>query len=530
MLLQRRFACSALLVLTLNVGLPPCGAQTSSEGKDAKDPSLADTVQQLQDQIKELRSIVSDLRSESEQYRSETRELRQELQAVIAHLPARPAETLAAAQAAAVPAEQSSAETAHAGESSAEARLSRLEEEYDLLTGKVDDQYQTKIESRSKYKIRLSGLVLMDLFSNRGSALNADIPGQVDGPDLLGRSGSTGFSLRQSQIGLEVFGPEIAGAKTRGDLQADFAGGFPYAPNGVTFGIFRLRTGSIHLDWPHTSIVAGQEAPFFSAQSPTSFATVAEPALAYAGNLWMWVPQIRVEHRMTLTENSTLHLQAGILDGLTGEPPYNRYNRSLQAGEYSRQPGYAGRVAWTYNFFGQPLTLGGGGYYSRQNWGFGRNVDAWAGTVDWNAPLGKRLGLSGEFYRGQGLGGLGGGSYQSALFSWNVADPTSRVQGLDAIGGWAQLKFRVTPKLEFNAAAGQDNPFASEIRSFPFSAYGSATEQLPAVRNQSGILNVIFRPRSDLVLSAEYGHITTFQIDNNRYTADRVSLVMGLLF
>ena len=84
------------------------------------------------------------------------------------------------------------------------------------------------------------------------------------------------------------------------------------------------------------------------------------------------------------------------------------------------------------------------------------------------------LGLSGEFYRGLALGGLGGGSYQSALFSGSPTDPNSRVRGLDSLGGWAQLKLRPSAKVEFNFAGGQDNPFASQIRAYPFSAYGRA--------------------------------------------------------
>ena len=532
MLLQRQFASLALYLLLATLGPRLCRAQTAStDPKDVPDPSLAETVKQLQEQIRELRAVVNDLRSESERYRAETRELRQELHSAVAQMPAvpNPGNGEVASQETAGARSGENAGDAAQQEEQSQSRLARLEEQFELLTGKVDDQYQTKVESRSKYKLRLSGLVLLNLFSNRGTILNADLPGQADGPDPLNRSNSTGFSLRQSQIGLEVFGPDIAGARTRGDLQADFAGGFPYTSNGVAFGLFRLRTGTIHIDWPHTSIVAGQDAPFFSAQSPTSFATLAEPALAYAGNLWTWVPQIRVEHRRSLSENSSLTLQGGIVDGLTGEPPGYSYNRHPQAGEYSRQPGYAGRVVWSYNISGQPLTFGAGGYYSRQNWGFGRNVDSWAGTFDWAAPLGKRLGLTGEFYRGQALGGLGGGSYQSVLFSWAPSDPASRVQGLETVGGWAQLKFRASTKLEFNVAAGQDNPFANEIRSFPYSAYSGVTGP-PATRNQTEILNFIYRPRSDLLFSAEYGHIGTYQVDNTRYSADRVSLVMGILF
>ena len=37
---------------------------------------------------------------------------------------------------------------------------------------------------------------------------------------------------------------------------------------------------------------------------------------------------------------------------------------------------------------------------------------------------------------------------------------------LNVVGGWGQLKFRATPKLEFNGAFGQDSPFAADVRYF----------------------------------------------------------------
>jgi hypothetical protein len=105
-------------------------------------------------------------------------------------------------------------------------------------------------------------------------------------------------------------------------LQADFAGGFPNTLNGVDSGLFRLRVASMRMDWEHTSIVAGQDDLFLSPQSPTSFASLAVPALSYAGNLWGWIPQVRVEHRIELAERQSLLIQGGLLDNLTGEPPY----------------------------------------------------------------------------------------------------------------------------------------------------------------------------------------------------------------
>jgi hypothetical protein len=522
-LLFRSFATLFLVATTL-----PCAAQDAA-GNTSSDNSLADSVKQLQEQVKELRTVVSDLRTESDRYRSETLALRDELRSAMAQLP-QAAHAVEATAMTDSSARQDEPAAAVPATSDTAGRLAKLEDTYDLLTGKVDDQYQTKVESGSKYRLRLSGLVLLNLFTNRGAVTTADLADWVDAPDGLGRANSTGISLRQSQIGLEVFGPEIAGARTRGDLQVDFAGGFPRTANGITAGLMRLRTGTVRLDWAHTSIVAGQDSPFFSALSPTSFATVAEPAFAYAGNLWTWTPQIRAEHRVTLTENSTLIFQGGILDGLTGEPPLYSYGRTPQAGEFSRQPAYAGRIAWSHQFFDQPLTIGAGAYSSRQNWGFGRNVNAWASTLDWTAPLGKRVNLSGEFYRGQALGGLGGGLYQSAIFTGTPTTPSTQVRGLDSMGGWTQVKVRASSKIELNAAAGQDNPFASELRSFPFSAYGVGAQGTGLVRNQSELFNVIYRPRSDLLLSAEYRHISTYEVDNEHYSADHVNLVMGILF
>jgi hypothetical protein len=168
-----------------------------------------------------------------------------------------------------------------------------------------------------------------------------------------------------------------------------------------------------------------------------------------------------------------------------------------------------------------------GGYYGRQNYGFNRNVDAWAGMTDVDLPLGHQFSLSGKFYRGRALGGLGGGIGRSVLFSGDPGSVYSAVRGLNSAGGWAQLKYRPANRLEFNGAIGQDAPYMRDMRFFPNpQAYGD-----PALtKNQGSLVNVIYRPRSDLLFSAEYRHLKTFTIDNSPYNADHVNLMMGVLF
>src|SRR5207245_8660494 len=104
------------------------------------------------------------------------------------------------------------------------------------------------------------------------------------------------------------------------------------------------------------------------------------------------------------------------------------------------------------------------GDYSRQYVGVVNHIDGWAVTADWDLPLSHGFSLSGEFYRGLAVGGLGGGIGRSVIFSGPAYAPGTQVNGLDSVGGWSQLKFRPTAKLEFNGAFGIDNPMAEDIR------------------------------------------------------------------
>jgi hypothetical protein len=277
------------------------------------------------------------------------------------------------------------------------------------------------------------------------------------------------------------------------------------------------------MDWRNTSVVVGQDNAFFSPLSPTSFASLAVPALNYAGNLWAWTPQVRVEHRFELSEDQNIMIQGGILDNLTGEFPGGAtpYFRAPGAGELSRQPAYAVRTAWTHTVFGQPLSFGAAGYYSRQDWYSNGYLDGWAGMADWEIPLGPRVAFTGEFYRGRAIGGIGGGISQSVVYEGDPNNPATPVRGLDTIGGWSQLKFKATSTLEFNAAAGLDNPTTAEVR--------SAGNPL-LVQNRGALVNFVFRPRSSLLFSAEYGHLRSFQLNDVSNSADQFNLMMGILF
>lgn len=520
---------------------PVGGAQQSLSSSPSSSVSPAPgeangAVRDLEDQVRELRGLVEAMRAENAESRAEMHQLRHDLEATRELLERPASATIAATETAAANAPQNGsvvastrgapASSTSQSPTSLEERVQKLEDSTSLIGSKIDEQYQTKVETASKYRARLHGIVLMNAFRNVGSSDNLDFPSYSEPVPAGWSSVTLGATLRQSEIGLEVFGPSVFGARTSADVQLDFAGGFPATGNGVNFGIARLQTANVRFDWEHTSVVAGQDALFISPLSPTSFASLATPAFAFAGNLWGWTPQVRLEHRFSLADEQTITVQAGVLDNLDWETPYNSFYRSAQAGEMSGQPAYALRTSWSRPVWEHPFSFGVAGYYGRQNWTWGRDVDAWAGMADWQIPIVRRLGLSGEFYRGRGIGGLGGAIGTSILYG-APPGPASPIRGLDTAGGWAQLKFQLTPKLELNGVFAEDDAFAGDVRGFAIDANNFG----PILgRNRGALGNIVFRPRSDLLLSAEFRRLHTFPIYDANSITNQVNLSVGILF
>jgi hypothetical protein len=536
----RRTAAALTALILVGTHAP---AQDPASTRPAWPQNKATTaaLEDLQEQVRQLRTLVEQVRTENAESRSEMQKLRQELRSTRELLVSSTAVRLSGESSAAAaepkqpPRPEPLTESAAAGDSAPstqnssrlDSRVQKLEEATQLLGSKVDEQYQTKVETASKYHARLSGIVLMNAFRNHGASNNLDFPDFAQPNPRGSPASSLGATLRQSEIGLEIFGPTLAGAKSSANIQLDFAGGFPSTPNGVNFGIARLQTGSFRLDWQHTSVVAGQDTLFVSPLSPTSFASLATPAFAYAGNLWGWTPQLRLEHRFHFSDQQTLNVQAGILDNLTWEPPYDPFFRTLQAGERSGQPAYGVRTGWSRPVFDHPLSIGVAGYYGRQNWNWDRYVDSWAGMTDWQIPLLRRLTLSGEFYRGRGIGGLGAGIGRAVVFGGDPGSATTPIRGLDSAGGWSQLKLQLTSKLEINGVFAEDDAFASDVRGF-------ATDKNNFItilgRNRGGLGNIVYRPRSDLLFSAELRRLRSFPVYSSSSVTNQVNLAVGILF
>jgi hypothetical protein len=415
--------------------------------------------------------------------------------------------------------------------SNQEARPAQIsQDDWEILNARLEEQRQTKVESASKYRLKLSGIALFNAFGTSGQVDNLDLP-SIALPRFGGfPEGGTGASIRQSIVGLSGIGPVLFGAQTSGDVQMDFYGGLPYGYGSTGSGIARVRLARMRFDWKNTSAIAGLDYPFFSPNLPTTYMSLAVPGFASAGNQWTWTPTVRLEHRFTGTF-APLKVEAGLLDpasSINYSPNTNlRFPNST---EYSRQPTYGMRLSVNRKSEDHAASLGVSGVYSPQTFFGGYHLSGWLGAVDWKLPALPRTELSGQFFTGRGTDGFGGvplNPFPPQNLVLYTTLTTRLLAEVGSIGGWSQLKFRVNSRNEFNLAAGTGGRNSARLRDIV--ASDPSVSFIPA-RNQMLFANYIFKPRSDLLFSAEYRRLRTYEVTGSPDTAGQFGLAVGFLF
>ncbi len=505
-------------VMLLGVGpicAQPLPQSTEPSGQAETDSRIA----ALDKSLQETRTELSETRAEIRQLRSLLEEMNQKME--------RPSSTPPSSSSQQTQTSPPPEAAGATGESAAPpARIS--EDDWQVLKTEVQQQAQEKVESGSKYRVRLWGLALFNAFDVNGRVDDLDVP-TLALPRFPGSApGSLGASLRQSIVGITGFGPDLFGARTSADLQMDFFGGLPSGYGAGSSGIFRLRLARIRFDWDHTSVIGGLDTPFFSPNAPTSYMSVAVPAFATAGNLWTWSPTIRVEHRFD-THFSQLKIEAGLL-APASYAVASSDTRQPTPGESSRQPVYAVRFSADGTHGDRPAAVGVSGIYFPQRFPGGETVSGWGGILDWRFPVLPHTELSGEFFAGKGLDSFGGApvpNIPSQDYNEYLEMGAPALARITLLGGWSQLKFTINSRNEFNVAVGTGGRNSSEVAQeavlFPPLQYLSP-------RNEMMFVNYIFRPRSDLLFSPEYRRLRTYPINGAPATASQVGLAAGFLF
>jgi hypothetical protein len=516
--LHKASCAAVLLVVLLGSSRSVLNAQSEpQESTEQKIQKLNDAVAQTQKQL--------------EQSQKELEELRNQLAALQQQL-AKDKTTVAAT----IPSGQQPAPPAPA-------TLDELSEKQAMLGSQIATLEQTKVESESKYPVKINGLLLFNGFVNTHQVDIAATPTVAIPGD-----GSTGASIRQTMLGLAARGPHLLGATSHADINIDFDASASAGTTSTTSStaitytnaysggsaLLRLRTLHATLDWQHTQAYIAMDRPIISPDSPTSLIAIAQPALAWSGNLWGWNPQAGVTHNFSLSKSRQLSVQGALIDvadapasPVIPSTTYPQAGSQTPSGEQSRRPGSELRIAWQGT---KPATsdhIGFGGYFAPHSTPYGFKFNSWAASIDYRLHLPLGLEWTGDVYRGQALGGLGGGAYKDYMYRIAAHSGQQYSRALEDVGGWSQLKEKVSERLEFNAAVGIDQLFAGQLR--PYAGASTATYQNLA-RNRTYTGNVIYSPSAYLLFSIEYRRLDSSPVIGATAGSNIIGLGAGYKF
>jgi hypothetical protein len=319
-----------------------------------------------------------------------------------------------------------------------------VEQKLEIIEQRVADLDQSKISSDHRLPVTLTGMLLFNAFLNGRGAAGADNPTLVP---LTGGQASGGAIFRQSVIGLKVSGPTVfGGGKVSGSVYMDFFGG------GTGLGqTVRLRVATLETRWKDTTLGFAIDKPIVAPREPDSLAQVGVSPLTASGNLWLWQPQVRLEHRFAFGDNAGLRAQAGVYQtaesGTGLGTLYPDFARS--------RPGYQTRWEFWAESGKRRIEIAPG-FHASDTEAFQQSIPSRIFTADWLIRPTARIDLTGAFFHGENTGVIGGLRQGVSFFG-------GQARTVRATGGWAQLTVRVTPRGWFNFYTGQEDDRNSDL-------------------------------------------------------------------
>ena len=236
----------------------------------------------------------------------------------------------------------------------------------------------------------------------------------------------------------------------------------------------------------HWRIAAGQNFDVFAPRDPDNLTT---GKLASSGNPGAYRPQFRVERSVGQGAGFGGQVQLAVSSPITTALPSNVDLAKLQTQEIVEDNGWPNVEARLNLGFGTAAERAGGRRLRLVELGVSgvvgqlrvldnirpsdpltlvanrSTVNVWGAAFDGQIALGRRFGLNGELYTGQGLGEYMAGIFQTYNRVSNQAVPTA--------GGWGQLYVYLADNLRFNLGYGIDNaqnsgPFGLQVNSTAF--------------------------------------------------------------
>ncbi len=376
------------------------------------------------------------------------------------------------------------------------------EERLDVQQQRIEEQAQTKVEASQKFPIKFTGMALFNTFMDSRQNGGVDYPTVAAAPG----PGLAGATLRQTILGLEFNGPQtFLGGTVRGSVYMDFASG-----SSTLAQTMRLRTGSIELDWKSRHILAGVEKPIFNPREPSSLAQVAISPLTGVGNLWLWIPQVRLQQDFQFGSHAGLRARMGVVE--TREVgPYD--TTTLPSTVEAVRPGLEGRYEFYYKLDSDRTLEIAPGFHTSTTHANGFSIPSNLFSLDWLFTPWRAVELTGAFFNGQNVANLGTGAINQGYVTYNrVAWP------IGSLGLWGQFTIHAMRRVDVHLFTGRQN-------------YGLRYLSTADVsRNAMFGANVFYRIAGNVLIGPEFSQLRTVYIGEGVRINNHYDFALAYLF
>jgi hypothetical protein len=316
----------------------------------------------------------------------------------------------------------------------------------------------------------------------------------------------------------------VLGGTFEGDVELDFFGGVSAGPGDRRlFPEPRLRTARARIRWQRTTLFVGSETPLISDLNPISLAAIGLPEFVGAGNLWNWLPQVRLSRDVVVATNGFRIGVQGAMMAPFSNVQHIAESDVVDAGERATRPALEARVNVRWGEGGAQSGAPSDANLGDAGGEIGIGVHrAWlraagdstsqsrAVSIDGRIMLAPGVELRGEAYRGQLMRGLGGGAIAQSFGRAQVGQLIGRP--LRDTAGWMQLNVQAHATLITGAGCGRDVVNAND---FP------VREQ-----NTACAAHLLWRPAQPLVLGFEFRTVHT-QYSDRTWRANHLNLSFG---
>jgi hypothetical protein len=374
-----------------------------------------------------------------------------------------------------------------------------LDQRVEVLERRTEDLSQTKVEASQKFPIRITGMALFNSFVNSRQNGGFDYPVTAT-PTGAAHDGAT---FRQTIVGLDFRGPAtFAGGTIHGNVYMDLFGG-------ATNVAMRLRTASIEADWKTRSVMVGIEKSIFNPREPSSLAQVGISPLTAAGNLWLWLPQVRFQQDFSIASGTGVRAQVGVIQTREVLPyPGDVIKGVLEPA----RPGLEGRFEFFHRLDEDRRLEIAPGFHTSTTHAAGVAIPSSLFSLDWFFNPWRRFEFTGAFYHGKNVAPLGNGYAQGFIGYGGHLEP------VPSMGGWGQITLHTVSRLDFHLFTGQQD---DRNRSLDVGRIG---------KNLLYGGNVFYRVAPNVLIGLEATQVRTSYIGQRMLINNHYDLAIGYLF